>query len=168
MSRVPNTAEIFWSRVEKGHSSLCWNWRGRVNKSRNPTLAYGRIDIFGEVGVYAHRVAFFLANPNTIPLRKNGDVEVRHTCDNSLCCNPAHLTLGTHYDNMQDCIRRQRRRKVRGEESHRAKLTREDVLEIRRLKADDEMTNEAIAMLFSVSVTTIKSCTSRRHYADVD
>lgn len=33
---------------------------------------------------------------------------IRHTCDNPKCCNPEHLIIGTHNDNMQDRFNRGR------------------------------------------------------------
>lgn len=35
-------------------------------------------------------------------------LEVLHSCDNRLCVNPEHMRLGTHRENMQDCIRKGR------------------------------------------------------------
>lgn len=55
---------------------------------------------------------------------------VRHTCDNGRCINPEHLLLGTHQDNVQDRVDRDRTPK--GEGHCRAKLTAEQVVEIRR------------------------------------
>lgn len=36
------------------------------------------------------------------------EMVVRHKCDNPPCCNPLHLELGTHADNMADKMRRNR------------------------------------------------------------
>lgn len=59
---------------------------------------------------------------------------VRHTCDNSLCVNPTHLELGTHQENMQDCVDRGRRPVA--EQHANAKLTNLQVLEVREALAN--------------------------------
>ena len=45
-----------------------------------------------------HRVIYSAVNNVTL---EKGDV-IRHTCDNRRCCNPNHLLIGTHRDNMND------------------------------------------------------------------
>lgn len=50
--------------------------------------------------------------------------KVCHICDNTICCNPLHLFLGTDQDNATDSCRKGRKRK---------KLRPGDVQEIRRL-----------------------------------
>lgn len=55
---------------------------------------------------------------------------VRHTCDNGRCINPEHLLLGSHQDNVQDRV--DRGRTPKGEAHCCAKLTAEQVVEIRR------------------------------------
>lgn len=62
----------------------------------------------------------------------NSKLLVRHTCDNRHCINPKHLILGTHKDNTQDAVKRGRMTK--GVRSHFAKLTEDDVRQIRAAK----------------------------------
>ena len=64
---------------------------------------YPRININGRA-VKVHRLAWEIANAEPIP----EGMCVLHSCDNPACCNPAHLRLGTHADNMNDRTKRNR------------------------------------------------------------
>jgi hypothetical protein len=79
----------------------CWVWTGRTNNH-----GYGQMVVRdGDRYVlrYTHRLAFEVA---VRPLEPGE--EVRHTCDNPPCCNPAHLVAGTRDDNMRDMVERGR------------------------------------------------------------
>jgi hypothetical protein len=61
---------------------------------------------------------------------------VLHTCDNTLCCNPAHLYIGDHAQNMRDMVDRRRRKGAgSGQLNGRAKLTQNQASEIRAVYA---------------------------------
>jgi len=44
--------------------------------------------------------------------------DVCHTCDVRLCCNPAHLFIGTRSDNVADCVAKGRYSNGRAERTH--------------------------------------------------
>jgi DNA invertase Pin-like site-specific DNA recombinase len=77
---------------------------------------------------------------------------VMHSCDNRLCCNPAHLSLGTQADNIADMVAKGRRvcNPVRGSANHHARLTEEQVIEIHSLLRQG-IKRKAIALQFGVS-----------------
>ena len=58
-----------------------------------------RISIDGRLAP-VHRV---VTNSWSVPSPEG--LHVLHRCDNPPCCNPAHLFVGTRFDNMQDAQR---------------------------------------------------------------
>ena len=85
--------ELFWSQVDQsGGADACWEWQGQRNAK-----GYGVFSLLGETGAY--RVAYRLIKGDIAPAMR-----LLHSCDNPPCCNPAHLTEGTHLENMLDKI----------------------------------------------------------------
>jgi len=166
MGRPTVTAESFWNRVKKGRSNECWPWFGTKSKGKRNPSPYGRIDAFGFKGVYVHRIAYWLCNGGELSLRRDGDVLIRHSCDNTLCCNPKHLQIGTHADNVRDMMDRGRQTAYKSIESPRAKLTEHDVRQIRAQKKEGA-TCKALALLYEVSDCTIHGVLYGRHYQDI-
>lgn len=113
--------EKFWSRVNKAVNG-CWEWTGSTN-----TGGYGNTR-WGRKTALTHRLAYSLSC-GPIP----DGACILHSCDNRTCCNPSHLRIGTHRDNMADMRIRGRRRGIgTGASNGRARLTQEQVDAIRR------------------------------------
>jgi len=94
----------FWSRVQVGKATDCWNW------SAGLWNGYGSFYINNKRHK-AHRVSFVLANGY------QPDV-CRHKCDNRLCVNPNHLENGNHKDNTNDMMQRGRWRNQHINKTH--------------------------------------------------
>jgi hypothetical protein len=110
--------ERFWGNIIK--TDTCWLWMGC-----HDGCGYGMILVRG-TRLKTHRYSWMLHN-GEIP----EGMHVCHTCDNPKCVNPAHLFLGTHLDNMRDMISKGRLVALPGEKNGRAKLTQDDIREIR-------------------------------------
>jgi hypothetical protein len=93
-----NLARRFWSKVDmSGGLDACWPWQGELSK-----VGYGRFWV-GKGNVLAHRAAKEItAGP--IP----AGLVVMHHCDNPVCCNPVHLSVGTARENVLDAVRKGR------------------------------------------------------------
>lgn len=79
-------------------TTACWEWKGGTNN-----IGYGFIRD-GKRMRTAHRVSYEIHNNTTIPKY----MCVCHTCDNTLCVNPAHLWLGTRKQNYDDMVKKGR------------------------------------------------------------
>jgi hypothetical protein len=152
--RPANTPEILWSKVDKKTEDECWNWLGYKNGGQ-----YGRTWI-NDRGYYAHRVIFDLVYPNTITLSAPKDSDeigfLLHTCDNPSCCNPKHLFVGTHADNMADKVAKQRQKKFPNDSGPRCKLSMAQARKIRQLRKEGVSARE-LAKKYEISLPSIKT-----------
>jgi len=141
-------------------TETCWLWT-----SGRCATGYGNFWYKNHTW-FAHRVAYLLhygVNPD--------QSLVCHTCDNPSCCNPDHLFLGTHLDNNRDRSIKGHSYKGQshhfaimdknGEKNGRAKLTAEQVLEIRTLREQGEKWLR-LAKRFGVNRRTIKNIVARK------
>lgn len=112
--------ERFMEKVEK--TDTCWLWKGSKNDR-----GYGFIKIKLKTAS-AHRTSYELFN-GPIPEGKF----ILHSCDNPSCVNPAHLSIGTHIENMAGMAKRRRATGggPKGEANGSAKLTDVEVVSIR-------------------------------------
>lgn len=96
-------AQRLWSKVDMtGGPESCWPFVGAHNGRGYGSISKGG-DSTGVSPLYAHRVAFCLANGLDYEDLSSED-EVMHSCDNPSCCNPMHLSLGSSADNKADAI----------------------------------------------------------------
>jgi hypothetical protein len=95
---MQTVAERFWSHVEIRNG--CWEWTA----SRDPH-GYGKATDAKRRGAMAHRLAWKIMYGPIPP-----GLLILHRCDNPPCVRPAHLSLGTHSDNMKDMAAKGRHR----------------------------------------------------------
>lgn len=111
--------EEFMLKVFPEPNTGCWLWSGCPDKD-----GYGNTISRPLKLKKAHRISFYL---------HFGDFDrsklVLHKCDNPSCVNPQHLYLGNFHQNMAD--RNTRKRTSKGEKKWSARLTENDVIEIR-------------------------------------
>lgn len=137
----------------------CWEWDG----SRNPQTGYGQLSSWenGKRRLYtAHRIAF-RAFHGEIP----DGLMVLHACDNPPCFNPAHLSVGSQKDNMDDMTSKGRDRKKPnlGSKHHAAKITEADAVAIRS-SAD---TLETLSARYGLSFSALSAIRTGRNWTHV-
>lgn len=143
---VRDDAARFWSKVDRSAGpDACWPWTGATHQG------YGWFRLRDE-SVAASRFAWSLVN-GPIP----DGLYVCHSCDNRPCCNPAHLWLGTHADNVRDMFAKGRQTQVHahGEAIACARLSEEDVVAIRARHAAGE-SKRSLGFAYGVHRRTIQ------------
>lgn len=145
--------ERFWSKVDIREPEMCWPWKAYRNE-----FGYGTFCYEGQMQ-HASRVVFALRG-EAVPQ----GMEVLHSCDNPACVNPAHLSVGTHRDNMLESVQRGRHggRKFSGERHPATKLTGDDVRMIRRLYDSGQATSKQLAVQYGLSTSGMWAIVSRK------
>jgi hypothetical protein len=148
-----DTAEArFLDKVAPPDENGCHLWTACT------TRGYGQFGYMGRI-VYAHRYA---AGMLDFP----AEIMTRHICNVRVCVNPEHLTFGSHADNMRDMVEAERQAK--GTDHGIAKLTEEQVLEIRRRYADGGVTQRLLCDEYGVTQSLISQIVLRKIWAHLD
>jgi hypothetical protein len=131
---------LFWRKVARGEPNECWPWLGQKHSN-----GYGSFH-FGGHSYKAHRVAYELATERDIP----ENLFACHHCDNRLCCNPTHLFIGTHTENMQDALT-----KGRNLGGRNRRVSRRIIEEVRYFYATGNYSQTALAEKFGTDQSHI-------------
>lgn len=154
------------------HLGRCWIWAaGKF------WCGYGCFTYFRKTW-YCHRLSYHIF-VGEIPTK----IQVLHKCDNRLCVNPEHLFLGTNKDNVDDKIKKGRNthqsgkkwaefiRSVqpRGEKSKCAKLTDDQVKEMRKAYVKGSSTNgtTALSKRYKVPCSHVWSIVNRKAWVHI-
>jgi hypothetical protein len=124
----------------------CWEWTGSRTKQ-----GYGRLNRSGR-NQHANRFILALVKPPSDP-----ELCACHHCDNPPCVRPSHLFWGTVAENNADMLVKGRLipPKVRaGSAHHKAKITEDEAMEIRRLRRAG-LSQAKIGEIFGLSQTSV-------------
>jgi len=85
----------FYGNIVVDDSTGCWNWTGPKDAA-----GYGLCFLRGKTE-RIHRVMFAAhISPLVRGAKATKHSQVHHICNNTSCCNPAHLTLVSHQQNV--------------------------------------------------------------------
>lgn len=144
--KIRSAAERIHGLYERRGAGECWPWTGALDGK-----GYGRMRDDKAILRAGTRIMWETVN-GPIPPGMN----LLHRCDNRPCVNPAHLFLGSSKENTLDM-----HEKNRG----RAKLTTDDVLNIRKLWAARELKQSEIADRYGVKEPCIQRIATRRTWS---
>jgi hypothetical protein len=143
-----NTSEKLISKSKRTDGG-CWEYQGYQDRG-----GYCHIFYKGKER-RVHRVAWMTWR-GPIP----DGLFVLHHCDNPRCINPKHLFLGTDADNAHDKISKGRAVNLKGEDHGNAKLTSQQVSEIRMSGLPQRVT----ASIYGVSKTEVGRIRRREYW----
>lgn len=167
-------SDRFWAKVDRNgpiplHDPTlgpCWIWQGaRVRDG------YGRFK-FGDRIRVASVVAYILTTGHEPPAEMP---VIAHLCDGGAigCVRPSHLKADTHAGNAADKVTRGRQAKGSkmaslGIRNGRARLTENQVIEMRRLHADERVSYAALGRAFCVSDAHAQRIIERKMWRHLD
>lgn len=150
---LANEARKFFYDVVLAHRDGCLFWPYAKDKN-----GYARINLEGHT-VLAHRVVCRLFNGEPVPPRD----KALHRCGRGHkgCVSPDCVHWGSDVDNQKDRVAHGTSN--RGERQHSARLTENQIREIRSLKGEESAVS--LANRYGVSKWTIFDILNRRNWA---
>ena len=131
-----------------GDKDVCWEWTGKVNKKDG--RPYFTVDGKRKP---SYNVVLELSSGETqeeATKRLGKKALSCHSCDNKICNNPHHLSWGTHQDNMNDMVERERHG-----------VPRTVVRSIQKLLKEGR-SHSSIAELYGLSRETVTAINNKR------
>ena len=152
MPKVNRLTDVFAHVDMSAGPDACWPWTGalggRLERDPRPYYSYG-----GKKFI-AYRLVYCLFH-GIDPFKLDQKTLLLHSCDNGLCCNPAHLSPGDVKQNTKDMLDRER-----------FGLPKAVVRAIRKLLAEGR-TQTAIADIYGISRETVSAIATGRQYSHV-
>jgi hypothetical protein len=142
-----NQAHDVFRKIDMtGGPEACWPWKGGMYNQR-PYFEYQK----------QKRLAYRIVYELTYGVELDTGTMLLHSCDNSWCCNPAHLRPGTHQENMDDMVERDRHG-----------IPHHAVRGIRHLLETTELSKAAIGRMYGVSRETVSAIAHGRRRSKVE
>lgn len=143
-------ATEFWAKVDSSAGpDECWPWTGYAEKGYGLFFWQGR-----KVGAHELAVTF------TTGEARHPELDTCHSCDNPICCNPAHLRFDTRQSNVDEMV--ERGRAANGQR----KLTDDQVLAM-RYRAEAGATGIVLAAEYGVSKGLVTSILQGKRWTHV-
>lgn len=135
-----NTAHGVFEKIDmSGGPDACWPWLGGTGGGNGKSKPRPYYQLDGKKWL-AYRLVWMLVHGEELPSSKF----LCHSCDNSLCCNPKHLSVGDNQSNMDEMVERDRHG-----------LSHAAVRRIRWMLATKELTHQEIADMNETSKATV-------------
>jgi len=157
VKRGSSLAHRVESLRETAGEGECWEWQGTIHHS-----GYGHMQVDG-VQKSAHIWAYIVANGPVPP----GQM-VLHSCDNRRCVNPNHLRLGSHQDNMDDKVERDRCARLLGELGPSRKITESEAVEIIQRYATESISSAALGKDYGISPSQVQNIVNGKRWPHLD
>ncbi len=142
----------------------CWIWIGEKNKCGYGRICIGRNEKGGLLRKRTHRISYEIFK-DEIPK----GMLVCHKCDNPPCFNPDHLFIGTHLDNVRDCIKKGRSNTCfkNGVRNPAYKMNPDSVIKLRFDLKNSGLSTRKLAKLYGISQPLVSMIGNRKIWADV-
>ena len=148
--------------------------QGRVRRIASGRILKPGLDTHGYMQVVlcfhgdeTKRLMAHLVADAFLPSKSPTDQVVRHLNDDPSDNRACNLARGTYSDNMTDSMRNNRFCVPKGVSHWKAKLTEDDVREIRRLYATGNFSHREIAVRFGVHTETVGHIVRRQRWNHV-
>jgi len=133
-----NKPEDVWKQINRKSEDECWEWIGK-----SLSKGYGHLRINNK-DCYSHRMVY-IETYGSIP----EGLCILHTCNNPKCCNPKHLYVGTHADNMEQMSKDGRSNM--GEKHPNSRLSNQIIIKIRFLYSTGKYSQKCLGKMVGVS-----------------